>query len=450
MLERLLLRYLRNWVIGRVLTIILVALLFSGCTTNPATGRLQFSIVGTETERKIGHDVFLYLDSEAIDSGPFIKDGPYVKYLEHVVSRMYPFFNRKDFTPIRVVLSPSAEPNAWALPGYLSVNIGLLQCLENESQLAFVIAHEMGHIDSRHTAEKYSQMILANLVVTSANIYAGQLGGLIGSLGSALVLSAYSRSQEYEADKLGFYYATQAGYSKDEIVKTMSVVESCGKDYMSYLGVKRDEFGGFLNRLFSDHPLTKERVKRLSYYSDGVKSVGYVYSKDFDSVKRWAKERNTVLREIDKALYIASSTKDPYKGLSVLSPLEATISSSNIEPEIKAKYYVVKAYLLFNEKMYREAQKSALIALDYVNHYLVAAKIAGLSGLRAKGNEDIVLSKGAFERCLSYKPNDPLCLKGALIASCTLKDKSCSSYCRQYLKVSPSDYPSVSSYCVSR
>ncbi|MGC9033884.1 MAG: M48 family metalloprotease [Thermosulfidibacteraceae bacterium] len=443
-------KYLKHLVLYRICAVLVSCFTFLSCTVNPASGRLQLSFVGTDTELRIGREVFQYMDRETIESGPFIKSGYAVDYVRKIVDRMYPYFHRKGVVSLEVVISPSAEPNAWALPGYVNVNIGLIPCLENEAQLAFVIGHEMGHVAARHTAERYSQTILANIAITGASIYAGRLGELIGNVGSLLVLSAYSRSQEREADKLGFYYATSAGYDANEVVKSLISVEACGKHYLSYLGVKDTNLGGFLNRLFSDHPLTEERVRNLKSMAISVRGKGAENFEHFAALKEWASKRMDLLLKIHKALYVASSRKDPTESLRILRDAEVRLKESDLEPEIKAKFYAVKAYLLFNRSDYIEAMNSAKLATSYKRDFVVAYKIGGIAGLRSKRGEYLLDSKNLFTECLNYSSNDQICLKGALISSCLLKDRDCSMYCRKYFSNYSSDFPSVSMYCIFR
>lgn len=436
------------WGLCRVGNVIfLIFLILVGCAPNPATGRLEFNFIGTDTELKIGKGVFEYMDRETIESGPFIREGYAVDYIRFIVNRLYPYFHRRNVVPLNVVISPSAEPNAWALPGYVNVNIGLIPCLENEAQLAFVIGHEMGHVASRHTAERYSQTILANVVVTGASIYAGRLGELIGNVGGLLVLSAYSRAQEREADRIGFYYAVSAGYDSNEVVKSLLNVESCGKKYLSYLGIRETNMGGFLNRLFSDHPLTEERVKNLSVMASS-KGKGVLNYGEYDSIKRWAEARLDILLNIDRALYVASKNRDTSSAIRELSRIEPRVRGMDIEPEIKAKFYAVKSYLYFNGGDYKSSIENAKLAVDYKKDFIVGYKIGGVAGLRLKTRDSIINAKAFFKDCLDISHSDQLCMKGALISSCLLKDGDCSYYCKKYFSSFSSDFPSVSTYCI--
>ena len=104
--------------------------------------------------------------------------------------------------------------NAFALPGgYIYVTRGLVALAGNEAELAGVLAHEIGHVTARHSAQRYSRQMLTGLG-------AGVLGAVtrsraardLANLGGTLYLRGYSRDQEFQADTLGIRYLTRAGY----------------------------------------------------------------------------------------------------------------------------------------------------------------------------------------------------------------------------------------------
>ena len=91
---------------------------------------------------------------------------------------------------------------------------------ENEAEVAGVLAHEIGHVTARHSAQRYSQTMAANIGLTLLSVL-GQVAGApagvgdIASMGADLYLKSFSREQETEADTLGVRYMTRAGYTAD-------------------------------------------------------------------------------------------------------------------------------------------------------------------------------------------------------------------------------------------
>ena len=115
---------------------------------------------------------------------------------------------RFSFEPVR-----GGGVNAVALPGgFIFVTRGLLDaCDRDRDELAFVLAHEIGHVVRGHALERLAgrSALAAVIRVLPA---AGLLGGLAGRTGRALLESSYSRAQEQEADAFGMRLTTAAGF----------------------------------------------------------------------------------------------------------------------------------------------------------------------------------------------------------------------------------------------
>jgi len=115
--------------------------------------------------------------------------------------------------------------NAFASPaGQIFVYSGLLQAMENEDELAGILAHEIGHVVSRHLAQRISRqkkISMASLAGMVAGVFIGAVAGssavanavTMGSsaAGQSAMLS-FSRDDEIQADQLGILYMTGAGY----------------------------------------------------------------------------------------------------------------------------------------------------------------------------------------------------------------------------------------------
>jgi len=137
--------------------------------------------------------------------------------------------------PLKVMVLDSKEVNAFALPGgFLFIQRGLLEEVDDESQLAGVIAHEISHVTARHSYRLYKQALASSIVYSMAQIAAIILtGGAAGvgayyalqygfyGLGFALDLNllGVSRDFELEADQLGVQYAWKAGYDPEGFIR---------------------------------------------------------------------------------------------------------------------------------------------------------------------------------------------------------------------------------------
>src|SRR5579864_7840962 len=114
-----------------------------------------------------------------------------------------------------VVEDPSI--NAEALPdGTIFVNTGLLGALENESQLAFVLSHEIAHVLQAHhwreVNDTRAKRILITIAAVAGSYYIGNLSLYLGQIGLADVVNGYSRRIENQADRLGLQNCIDHGY----------------------------------------------------------------------------------------------------------------------------------------------------------------------------------------------------------------------------------------------
>lgn len=155
-------------------------------------------------------------------------------------------------------------PNAFALPnGSIYINTGLLALLEDEDQLAAVLAHEVSHVSRRHTylqnRSLRKKVLAINILNTigSWNPIGGSAGLAINLIATispfmlALSVLGYSREQEKEADLEGLKVVTAAGFAPEGMAN-------------SFKAMQRDIEGEQLNSFYSDHPKLQERVNYTS------------------------------------------------------------------------------------------------------------------------------------------------------------------------------------------
>jgi predicted Zn-dependent protease len=120
----------------------------------------------------------------------------------------------------RFTLLNSAVENAFAVPGgYVYVTRQLMGLANDESELAFAIAHEVGHVAAGHAQAREQvarrQTIGGILGAIFGSVLGGGLGSSIAQMSqrdAALRLLSFSRDQEYQADTLGLRYLIGAGY----------------------------------------------------------------------------------------------------------------------------------------------------------------------------------------------------------------------------------------------
>lgn len=113
------------------------------------------------------------------------------------------------------------EINAFAGPaGMIYVHTGTILAARNVSELAGVIAHEVGHVAERHISENYGKQRAAGIAHTAAVLGGGLLAGSVGAnaanlatgLGLTGVLNSFGREAEREADDFAVQVLPRAGY----------------------------------------------------------------------------------------------------------------------------------------------------------------------------------------------------------------------------------------------
>jgi len=232
----------------------------AGCSTNPATGRLQWDTMSTDQEIAIGEEAKGELTTEY---GGAIEDPALRDYVDQTGRRMTPHteaFNPD--LPWEFTLLDSEVINAFALPGgKVFLSRGLMSQMTNEAQVAGVVGHEIGHVTAQHTDDRISQaMIVAGLASASGAVAKqsdsdwSQVVPLVVGLGGQGYLLSYGRSQELEADKLGMRYMARAGYDPYGQLQVMQILEES----------RREAGGGAAPpEWLSTHPYPETRIANI-------------------------------------------------------------------------------------------------------------------------------------------------------------------------------------------
>ena len=156
---------------------------------------------------------------------------------------------------IRIYLIRQPYLNAFMAPnGMMVIFTGTLARTENEAQLAFVMAHEIGHFRSRHSLENWRHLKnVSNLMTGIGSVTAGTGVGLVAALGAYANLASFSRDQEREADTLGFQSLQAAKLD----------LAAPGELWSAAYDEEKVNPKGFMSGVFASHPATTERRDRL-------------------------------------------------------------------------------------------------------------------------------------------------------------------------------------------
>lgn len=227
--------------------------LITGCSENPVTGESEFSLLSGQQEVAIGEQN--YQPSIQSQGGRYMVDPDLTPYVSQVGQKLAAVSDRPKL-PYEFVVLNSDVPNAWALPGgKIAINRGLLLHLEDESQLAAVLAHEIVHAAARHSANQMTQGALLGIgtqvvgQVARDSDYAPLIAMGTG-LSAAAWQARYGRQHELESDKYGMEYMARAGYDPQGAVELQE----------TFVKLSKNQQQDFLSGLFASHPPSQERV----------------------------------------------------------------------------------------------------------------------------------------------------------------------------------------------
>ena len=205
------------------------------------------------------------LDRKFERDGLVLEDAATNEYLARIGNSLVPKGLTLEHVKWKFRALRDSQPNAFALPnGSIYVTTGLMSLLDNESQLAAVIAHELTHVMRRHTYmfnRSNRKKFLTMNIMSAIGAYAP--GGIVGAVITVVTTIApfiviatifgYSRDLEHEADIKGIDMMISAEYPAEEMVSVMKLLN-------------KDIEGEEIRLFYNDHPALDERIKYLSSY----------------------------------------------------------------------------------------------------------------------------------------------------------------------------------------
>ncbi len=225
----------RSWRarVTKTLCALFVVLLTASCATiDPVTGNKVYNIWTIQDDIRMGADVYKDMQKWAKDEGiPINQDKERVEQLNRIMNDIAAVSHMPDL-PYEVMLLETNMVNAFALPGGKFIVLSGLYdeedgLVRDEDELAFVMAHEIAHVNCRHSTRAMTRAMPVNLLLLGGMIYAeikdkDDLQLILGGaflLHEGLVMTKYSRRDEREADEVGLMYMARAGYDPQAAVR---------------------------------------------------------------------------------------------------------------------------------------------------------------------------------------------------------------------------------------
>ncbi|MCK5214545.1 MAG: M48 family metalloprotease [Candidatus Omnitrophica bacterium] len=246
----------------------LVFLSFSlvGCaalgTYNPATGRREFIVIPTEEEVSMGRSIH----NSVIGQDPISHDKAQTARIERIGRRLALVSDRQDYK-YNFYLIEKDVINAFTTPGgNIYIYSGLVDKLQSDDEVAAVLAHEIGHCAARHTIKRFQAAVGFNIIGglllkhTEMKDSTRSIAALSSNAVMQLVVSAYSRKDEYQADKLGIKYLDLAGYEIEGMLKILQFLD-------------KESRGPKIPLILRTHPYVPDRIVAVKEKIAGMRGV---------------------------------------------------------------------------------------------------------------------------------------------------------------------------------
>lgn len=240
----------------------------TGCATDPVTGRAAYNYYTLDDDIRMGAQAMGQNVAEMKKAHcPINADPVRVAQLNTLIHRIGAVTHRPNM-PYSVTLFHTNIVNAAAFPGGpMMVFEGLYDpqrgLVRDEDEMAAVMAHELAHVNCRHTTKRLSvvapvalaaEVGVAVLQAKDQSDWA-QVVSAGFSVSGALLLPAYSRQDEAQADAVGLIYMAKAGYDPRAAPRIWQRAMQQGQKGGAVAG------SGF--NMFADHPSDKARYEAL-------------------------------------------------------------------------------------------------------------------------------------------------------------------------------------------
>lgn len=296
--------FARRIAITIVLSCLSALLLTSCATVDAVTGQNVYNMYTVDDDIKLGQEAMAANMVELEKQGTRIDADPaQVAKLNEMMQKLVAVSDMPQL-PYKVTLIHTNIVNACAMPGgqmivFQGLYDGKDALVKDDDELAAVMAHEIAHVNCRHTTEELSKIMAAAAIVeivaaVAENNDESDVATAIRAVfavGGLLWVPMHSRSDEAEADRVSLFYMAKAGYDPRAAPRIWQRVYQ-----------KEKEEPGVLDKalsIFATHPSDKSRFKAMSNYvpyamEEYVKAVGN-YPKGYDP----AAHPEAVGRELD-------------------------------------------------------------------------------------------------------------------------------------------------------
>jgi predicted Zn-dependent protease len=214
------------------------------------------ALLSEEDEIRIGRQAAAELEAQV----GLVRDPALVARVAAAGRRVAAVSDRRGL-PYSFKVMRGREVNAVSLPGgFIYVTEGLLRFVRSDDELAFVVAHEVGHVAARHHVtiiERHFWLAIIARLLTGGDPSSGQIADMV----RFFLTRGFSRELEFEADRLGVLYAHRATYDA-----------AAGLVFMQRLRAAEGRDPSQFEVLFRTHPGLADRMLRVR---EQLRQLGY-------------------------------------------------------------------------------------------------------------------------------------------------------------------------------
>ncbi len=304
---------------------------------------------------------------ESLKKDPgFSSDKTMLNRLGTVARKLIKQVERKDLTWRFAVLN-SDEVNAFAAPGgFIYVTKGLMKMCQSDSELAGVVAHEMGHVDKKHSVRQAEKAGLMTALVIGMGLYKKtEKAAPFAAIAAYFANLKFSRDDEFEADSCAVKYMHASGYNPNGLLTFFEKIN-------------RDSKASKITKYFSTHPPTTDRINAVK--KQIAKLPGQITSS--------GQREQAPLAPTATAGSGSSSSSSGQSGTTWhTSPSQTTTSTTTAKPSSQQIQAAYEAYLyhqqVYQYKVQQQAPMNEIMAAfsNYQKakeNYMALRKAAGM------------------------------------------------------------------------
>ncbi|MBK9192426.1 MAG: M48 family metalloprotease [Crocinitomicaceae bacterium] len=234
-----------------------------------------FNLFTVQQDRDLGMQVAQEIESNPaeypiLDSASNVKAYKYIYDIRNKILATGKVKHKNEFAWRIRIINDEKTLNAFCTPGgYIYVYTGIIKYLDNESQLAGVMGHEMGHADLRHSTRQMTKLFGVQILMNAA------LGdsSAVGQITTALIGLSFSRDHETEADRMSVEYLCPTDWPADGAAGFFEKIEASG-------GVGVPEW-------LSTHPSPENRINNYHTWATESGCGGSnKHESEYDAFKR--------------------------------------------------------------------------------------------------------------------------------------------------------------------